>query len=68
MLREIVAVGRAQRIAITNHDEVCQLTTLLDSSGEETNDIECAVIAIGKLDDANWFTIDLREFDTVGTH
>lgn len=60
---EIVSINLRKRWAITNRDELCEITNLFDEEGDETDDLEQAYSAVAKLDDNNWFTIDISEFN-----
>lgn len=60
---EIVSINLRRRWAITNRDELCEITNFFDSDGEETNDYEQATTAVARLDEETWFSIDVREFD-----
>lgn len=66
--REIVAVNRAKRLALTDRGEVCPLTNLFDAYGDETDDPIEAIAAVAKLDADHWFSIDLTQYETVSVH
>lgn len=66
--REIVAVNRQQRFALTNRGEVCPITNLIDAFGDETDDPFEAVAAVAELDADHWFSIDLTQFESASVH
>lgn len=66
--RSIWAVNVNKRTALTNRDEVCTITNLYDSAGDETNDSDKAVTAVARLRDDVWFSIDLTQFDIAATN
>jgi hypothetical protein len=60
----INAINRDQRLAVTDDGQVCQITNLFDRDGDETDNAEAAVVAVVKLADEEWLTVDLTAFGT----
>lgn len=59
----IVAVNVPSRLALTDTDRICEITNLYNEDGEETDDEDEAVTAVARLDDHNWFAIDLADYE-----
>jgi len=67
-MTEITAVNRTDRLALTDGGEVCPIVTFLDEDGDEVDNPELAVVAIGQLPDKRWFSVDMRAYETVRAH
>lgn len=59
----IVAVNVPNRLALTDTDRICEITNLYNEDGEETDDEDEAVTAVARLDDRNWFAIELADYE-----
>lgn len=64
----ICAVNVRGRVALTDDGAECEITTLIDGDGDETDDPEAAKFAVAALPDGRWAAIDLSDFDPVVTH
>ena len=57
------AISRTRRIAILEDGAIVPLGLFLDRDGDETDEIDAAVIAIAALPDGRWIVIDLADFE-----
>lgn len=64
----VIAINRAQGLAVTDADAVCPVSTWLDADGDETADAEAAVVAVVALPNGKWAAVDLREFEAKAGH
>lgn len=64
---DVVAVNRAQRLFVTSEDKIGQITNWVGADGEETDEPDMAVSAVGKAGGL-WFAIRLNCFETVSRH
>lgn len=62
----IVAINLGQRIAILDDDTVFPLTNFIDAGGDETDDPDKAVVAVGHLPDDSWVTFEIDGFEDEG--
>lgn len=62
---EIVSINRSQRLALTDNNDICAIDTFLDEHGDEVDNLDLAVVAIGQLPDSRWFMVDMRDFVNV---
>lgn len=51
----------ADRILIDDDGEVCEITTMFDSWGEETDDASAAVVFVARRSDDEWITIEVDD-------
>lgn len=65
---DVLAVNRKRRIAILDTDEIVQFTTLLDGDGDETDDMDHSVFAVGQMADGRWLVVDISAYDNTATH
>ncbi|MES0071929.1 hypothetical protein [Mesorhizobium sp. M0058] len=63
-MTDAFAVNLKRRIAVMDDDSVVHLETLLDASGDETEEAGDARSAVGQLADGSWIAIDLTQFET----
>jgi len=54
----IEAINRRQRLALTDDGQICEITNLFDSEGEETNDYALAVAGVVKISETCWVAVD----------
>ena len=62
---QVQEINVRQRIALTDTGEPCSISVLLDDDGDETDDHDCAVVAVVLLPNGKWEAVDLRLFDAV---
>jgi hypothetical protein len=62
------AVCYPLRLVVLDDGTECPITNLFDAEGDETDDIDEATAAVAKIDDDNWLSIDLTQFDPVVVH
>lgn len=60
--RFVVAINRATRKALISDNSLLPITTLLDSEGEETEDIHRASAFVAGQDGIGWFAGDIDDF------
>lgn len=65
---DIQSINKAGRLALTNHGEAPRIATYRDSDGDETDDPQAAVVAIGEWPDGRWFSVALTAFEAVRMH
>lgn len=68
MLVDVAAVNVRKRTAMLQDGTMFRLTELLDRDGDNTEDPDQAVAAIGKLPDGSWVAINLGEFVRTPSH
>jgi len=64
----IAAIHRGLRLAMTEDDRVGEIVNLIDSNGDETNDLCEAVSAVVRLSDAEWVPIVLADYPPTAAH
>ena len=62
-MTEISFVSTQDMLAFTDEGDLCEITNMFDEHGDETTCRSEAVFAVAKLDDNNWFTVDLSAFE-----
>lgn len=67
-MSDVVAINRARRMAVTDDDVILWFDMMLDVDGDETDDIDEALVAIARHPDGKWWTIDLMAFEGGETH
>jgi len=67
-MTHIIAIRRAQRVAITDLGHECALVNIFDDEGDESDDATTAVAAVCQLPDGRWIAIDLTQFEPVVVH
>ena len=67
-MTDVVAINRARRMALTDDDAVLRLEILLDEDGDETDDIDDALVAIAQHPNGKWWAIDLTAFEEQQVH
>lgn len=55
-------------MAVTDDDVILWFDMMLDVDGDETDDIDEALVAIARHPDGKWWTIDLMAFEGGETH
>lgn len=60
---DVASVSRAKRSIILTNGESVHLAKLYDLDGDETEDADFAVSALGKLACGRWVIVDLDSFD-----
>jgi hypothetical protein len=65
---DIIAINRAQRVALTDDGKVCKITDMIDVAGELTDDVEDAVCAVVCVSPTHWATITLADFERQSVH
>jgi|JI8StandDraft_1071087.scaffolds.fasta_scaffold323891_2 hypothetical protein len=58
----IIAINVHARLALASDDTECEITTLFDADGEETDDEDEAVAAVIRYADNSWFSIELSDY------
>lgn len=58
----IAMIHLGNRYAALDDGTVFTITNLLDSDGDETDDEDDAVAAVGQLPNGLWVSFDLRDF------
>lgn len=61
----IIAVHVAHKWALTESGHILDMTDFFDEHGEDTKDLNQAVIALAQAPGGEWLTIDLRAFGDV---
>lgn len=61
-MSEISAVNCSERMAVAEDGRLGEITNLFDAEGEDTDDVALAVVAVVKLADDEWCTVDLTGF------
>lgn len=64
----IVAINLCDRKAVTNSGQECEITTLIDEDGDETDDPAEAVGIVVKVRDDAWVTEWVANFSRKGKH
>lgn len=62
---QVSAINIGQGMALTDTDETCAISVLLDDDGDETDVPERALVAVVLLPNGKWEAVDLRLFDAV---
>jgi hypothetical protein len=60
--KEIVGLNLAKRIAICEDGQVCPVTTMLNTFGDETDDVDDAIVLIVKVADEHWTVVNRFDF------
>lgn len=55
-------------MAVTDDDVILWFDMMLDADGDETDDIDEALVAIAQHPDGKWWTIDLTAFENGEVH
>lgn len=65
-MTEIVAVNLKKRVALTDDDQECPITKMLDGDGDETDDPDDpddCVVGIVKVRDDKWMVFKYSDYD-----
>lgn len=58
----VIAVNVPNMQFLTDSGVVCDIETLVDRDGDETDQLWAAVAAVGRFPDGTWVAIDLTAF------
>lgn len=64
---DVVSINRGKRLALTDDDAVLRFVLMLDRDGDETEDVDEALVAIVQHPNGRWLVIDLTAFEVTGT-
>lgn len=64
---DVVSINRGKRLALTDDDAVVRFALMLDCNGDETEDVDEALVAIAQHPNGRWLVIDLTAFEATGT-
>ena len=59
---DVVAINRKRRLAITDDDRLVPITNLIDSSGEETDDVDEAITGVVRVSEHVWVVVVFADY------
>lgn len=67
-LVNIIAVNRKLRLALDSENNEGRITNLIDSDGDDTDDLEGAVTGVVEWPDGTWSAVDFRDYEFKEPH
>lgn len=64
----VAAISKEERCAVLTDGRICEFSTMYDAEGDETDEIESAVVAVAPHPEGAWLVLHFRDFDGVTLH
>lgn len=64
----VAAISKEERCAVLTDGRICEFATMYDAEGDETDEVEAAVIAVAPHPEGTWLVLQLHEFDGMTIH
>lgn len=68
MIPQPNAVSLSQRIVLLDDGTTLPFANMISADGEETDDIQEAVVIIAEGPHDRWYTVNLRDYEPVATN